>query len=137
MSATVCVGFSMMAFTTSQRSMSRLVDELLDVSRINQGKITLRREPVDVAKVAAETRVSQIRALCATAKQPELADGYIAGALTTDAVRTHLAVITAKLDRIEIDGGLPPDQGPPRRQFATAAQIYAERNRPLSPKKES
>lgn len=37
------------------RSMSRLVDELLDVSRINQGKITLRREPVDVAKVAAET----------------------------------------------------------------------------------
>jgi signal transduction histidine kinase/ActR/RegA family two-component response regulator len=37
------------------RSMSRLVDELLDVSRINQGKITLKREPVDLARVAAET----------------------------------------------------------------------------------
>ena len=37
------------------RSMSRLVDELLDVSRINQGKITLRREPVDLAIVASET----------------------------------------------------------------------------------
>src|SRR5262245_38368210 len=37
------------------RSMKRLVDELLDVSRINQGKITLRREPVDMAKVVVET----------------------------------------------------------------------------------
>lgn len=37
------------------RSMSRLVDELLDVSRINQGKITLRREPTDLARVAVET----------------------------------------------------------------------------------
>jgi signal transduction histidine kinase len=37
------------------RSMSRLVDELLDVSRINQGKINLRREPTDLARVAVET----------------------------------------------------------------------------------
>ena len=37
------------------RSMSRLVDDLLDVSRINQGKIPLRREPTDLASVAFET----------------------------------------------------------------------------------
>ena len=36
------------------RNMSRLVDDLLEVSRINQGKITLRREPVDLALVASE-----------------------------------------------------------------------------------
>jgi signal transduction histidine kinase len=37
------------------RSMSRLVEELLDVSRINQGKITLRPETVDLSRIAAET----------------------------------------------------------------------------------
>jgi len=31
--------------------MAQLVDDLLDVSRVTQGKITLRREPVEVAKV--------------------------------------------------------------------------------------
>jgi signal transduction histidine kinase/DNA-binding response OmpR family regulator len=33
--------------------MVRLVDDLLDISRINRGKIRLRREPVDVAAVIA------------------------------------------------------------------------------------
>jgi signal transduction histidine kinase/CheY-like chemotaxis protein len=36
------------------RSMTRLVDDLLDVSRINQGKITLRREPVDLSLVCSQ-----------------------------------------------------------------------------------
>lgn len=34
--------------------MSRLVDDLLDVSRIASGKISLRREPVDLRKLASE-----------------------------------------------------------------------------------
>ena len=33
--------------------MAKLVDELLDVSRITQGKITLRREPLELGKVLA------------------------------------------------------------------------------------
>ncbi len=33
--------------------LSRLVDDLLDMSRISQGKIELRKEPVDLAEVAA------------------------------------------------------------------------------------
>jgi signal transduction histidine kinase len=35
------------------RQLTRLVDDLLDVSRITRGKITLRSEPVDVATVVA------------------------------------------------------------------------------------
>jgi len=38
-----------------------LVDELLDVSRITQGKITLKREPIELAKVVAHS-VETVRA---------------------------------------------------------------------------
>jgi signal transduction histidine kinase len=37
------------------RLLARLVDELLDVSRISQGKIVLRKEPVELAKVLAQS----------------------------------------------------------------------------------
>lgn len=43
--------------------MSRLVDDLLDVSRINRGKITLKLSPVDVAAVTALAFESK-RAAC-------------------------------------------------------------------------
>ncbi len=36
------------------RNMTRLVDDLLDVSRISEGKITLRREAVDLGAVSAD-----------------------------------------------------------------------------------
>src|SRR5436190_24052494 len=35
------------------QQMTRLVDDLLDVSRITRGKITLQKEPVDLAAVVA------------------------------------------------------------------------------------
>src|SRR5207302_8847099 len=35
--------------------LARLVDELLDVSRISQGKIVLKKEPVELAKVIAHS----------------------------------------------------------------------------------
>ena len=60
-------------------------------------------------RAAAAARATEITALCATAKLLELADGYIAGAMTTSAIKAHLTTLTAKLDQIEIDGGLPPD----------------------------
>lgn len=82
------------------------------------------------ARIAAAARVTEITALCEKAKQPELAAGYIAGAMTADAVRAHLTTITAKLDRVEIDANLDPNAGSAR---ATAridhAAVYAERNR--------
>jgi GAF domain-containing protein len=37
------------------RHMTRMVDDLLDTSRITQGKITLKREPLDLARLVRET----------------------------------------------------------------------------------
>ena len=54
------------------RHMTRLVDDLLDVSRITQGKINLRTEPVDL------------------------------GELVTRAVETHMPAISARKHRIEV-----------------------------------
>ena len=34
------------------QAMTRLIDDLMDVSRINQGKVTLKREQVELAKIA-------------------------------------------------------------------------------------
>jgi signal transduction histidine kinase len=48
------------------RQSARLVDDLLDVSRITQGKITLRREPLDLSEIvrdAVETSRPQIESL--------------------------------------------------------------------------
>ena len=44
------------------RLLARLVDELLDVSRISQGKITLRKEPVELLKVVQQS-VETVRPL--------------------------------------------------------------------------
>jgi len=79
-------------------------------------------------RAAAATRATQIRALCLTAKLPELADGYVAGAMSLDDVKAHLTTMTAKLDAIEIDGSLRPDHAAAPPQLR-AADIYAERNR--------
>lgn len=60
-------------------------------------------------RAAAAQRATEIRAACALAKQPELADGYVAGGMTLDVVKAHLAIVTAKVDKVEIDGALPVD----------------------------
>ena len=77
------------------RSMTRLVDDLLDVSRINQGKITLRRETVDFAAIAAET-VEDLRPL-AEAHGHRLRLGLPPGPLWLDGDPTRLAQVTANL----------------------------------------
>lgn len=83
-------------------------------------------------KTAAAARASEIRALCATAKLPDLADGYVNGGMTPADVRTHLTTVTAKLDSAAIDAGLKPDAGSLTKQAAalSASAIYAKRNNP-------
>ena len=66
------------------------------------------------AKAAESTRISTITALCGEFKQSELAAGYIAGGMPVDQVRAQLGIVRAKVDKVEIDANLDPDQGPAR-----------------------
>lgn len=72
------------------------------------------------AATAATARAESITALCAKTKQPELAAGYINGAMSIDDVKAHLVIITAKQDRIEIDTNLDPDA----RSRATTKDVF-------------
>ncbi|MDG3004778.1 hybrid sensor histidine kinase/response regulator [Paludisphaera mucosa] len=47
------IGWSMGVVTRQMRHLTRLIDDLLDVSRINRGKIELRRELVDLTSILA------------------------------------------------------------------------------------
>jgi signal transduction histidine kinase len=71
------------------RAFSRLIDDLMDVSRINQGRIELRRERVVLADVIADA-VETVRPL-AEAAQHELAVVTPDRGLVLDGDRTRLA----------------------------------------------
>jgi hypothetical protein len=45
------------------------------------------------------------------------------------AIKAHLTTLTAKLDAIEVDGGLNPDAGARQKAPINVSAIYAERNR--------
>jgi ATP-dependent Clp protease protease subunit len=81
-------------------------------------------------RASAALRTSEINALCAAAKLPELAGSYDSGGMTVDAVRAQLTTITAKLDRIEIDGSLPVDAKNAKKPVIDTTAIYAELNNP-------
>jgi PAS domain S-box-containing protein len=74
------------------RHMTRLVDDLLDVSRITRGKINLRREPVEVAAVAA--RALEAARPLLEARRIELATGLPSGLwLEADPVRLEQVLL--------------------------------------------
>jgi len=77
----------------------------------------------------ATARATEIRGICANAKFSELADGYIAGGMSPDAIRAHLTTITARMDKVEIDAHLDPDHGTTKHARINTADVYAERNR--------
>lgn len=79
-------------------------------------------------RTAALQRATEIRGLCSMARLPELAEGYIAGAMPLAAIRAHLTTLTAKFDNVEIDGTLDPP-GAARRSalMPTANEIYQAR----------
>lgn len=82
----------------------------------------------------AAARETEIRALCDKAKQPDLAASYIVGGMAVEQVRAQLTLLTAKLDKVEIDGSLSPDQGTKKKAVIDVAAVYQELNR--LPKKE-
>lgn len=86
------------------------------------------------ARQRAQARESEIRALCDKAKQPDLAASYIVGGMAVEQVRAQLTLLTAKLDKVEIDGSLSPDQGTKKKAAIDVVAVYAGLNR--LPKKE-
>lgn len=63
-------------------------------------------------QVAARLAAAQeIRGLCAMAKLPELAGGYLRARMAPADVKAHLTTITAKMDAVEIVTALPVDGG--------------------------
>jgi PAS domain S-box-containing protein len=75
--------------------MARLLDDLLDVSRISRGKIELRREPVDVAAIINRT-VEAIRPLIEQ-RRHELTVALPAGPLRVEADPTRLEQVLTNL----------------------------------------
>ncbi len=83
--------------------------------------------------VEATARIAEaveVRGLCAAAKLPELADGYIRNRVPAADVRAQLTLITAKGDAVEIRTTLSPDGDRPARVRSglNPSAIYAERN---------
>lgn len=101
-----------------------LIGEGLTASAV-EARITSEKE----GRVRADARATEIRALCAKAKQDDLAGEYVAGGMGVEQVRSQLTKITAKLDRVEIDGGLAPDHGTRRKPVIDVVAVYAQRNR--------
>jgi ATP-dependent protease ClpP protease subunit len=63
-------------------------------------------------RAAAEARATEITAICANAKLPELTAGYVNGGMAIADIKAHIVTLTAKLASAEIDGGLDPSIGP-------------------------
>jgi len=76
----------------------------------------------------ATARATEIRGICAIAKFSELADGYIVGGMSPDAIRAQLTTITARMDKVEIDGHLDLDHGATRGALNRTA-IYKNFNK--------
>ena len=77
------------------RQLSRLVDDLLDVSRIGQGKVVLRREPLDVRDVVARA-VEVVRPLV-DEKRQALSVSLPPSPLPADADPARLEQVVANL----------------------------------------
>jgi len=104
-----------------------LAEELVaSGATLEQATARVRRER-ETRAAAAERRM-EIQTLCATARLPELADGYAQGAMPLEAIRAQLTLLTAKLDAIEIDGSLLPDRGAHGTVRIDVDAVYAARN---------
>lgn len=93
-------------------------------------QVTARIATAKAEQAKATARATEIRALCAAAKHDDLADGWIAGGITVEAVRATLTNVTAKIDKATpVDGSLLPENGDKSKPKIDTAAIYAARNR--------
>lgn len=78
-------------------------------------------------RAQAAERATEIRALCAKAKLPNMADGYIGGNMTLDAIRAHLTYVTGTMDKHEIDTTVMPGQETKSKGAIVVMDVYRER----------
>jgi PAS domain S-box-containing protein len=86
---------SLAVITRQTEHLSKLVDDLLEVSRITQGKIRLAKEPLDVATVVS--RAVEISRPLLNARKHELAVAVPRGALWIEADMTRIAQVLGNL----------------------------------------
>lgn len=84
-------------------------------------------EATVTARVAA---AKEIRVVCQAAKLEDLAEDYILAGTPKATVQKQVTLLSAKLDRVEIDAGLKPDAGSHQKPTIDTAAIYAARNAP-------
>ncbi len=89
------IEWSMEVINRQMRQLSRLIDDLLDVSRITQGKVQLRKEPIDAAAVLGSA-VETVRPLMEE-RQHELTVALRPGTLQLEADPTRLEQIVVNL----------------------------------------
>ena len=89
------IEWSMEVINRQMRQLSRLIDDLLDVSRITQGKVQLRRETLDAARVL-QSAVDTVQPLMEE-RQHELTVAFRPGTLHLEADPTRLEQIIVNL----------------------------------------
>lgn len=89
-------------------------------------QVQARIADVTTQQAAATVRASAITAACATARVPELAADYIAGAMSLETVKAQLVTIRARLDAVDIDNNHHPEGTPRRRAVANPNAMYVE-----------
>ncbi len=89
------IEWSMEVINRQMRQLSRLIDDLLDVSRITQGKVQLRREPLDAARVL-QSALDAVQALMEE-REHELTVSFRPGTLHLEADPTRLEQIIVNL----------------------------------------
>jgi PAS domain S-box-containing protein len=89
------IEWSMEVINRQMRQLSRLIDDLLDVSRITQGKVQLRREPIDAARVL-QSAVDAVQGLMEE-REHELTVSFRPGTLHVEADPTRLEQIIVNL----------------------------------------
>ena len=89
------IEWAMEVINRQMRQLSRLIDDLLDMSRITQGKVQLRKEPLDAAAIL-NSAVETVRPLMEE-RQHELTVALRPGTLQLEADPTRLEQIVVNL----------------------------------------
>lgn len=101
--------------------------ESLLAQKSTEAQVAAAIQQATQARTQAAQRATEIRALCTVAKLPNMADGYIGGNMSLDAIRAHLTYVTGTMDKHEIDTTLVPGQEGKGKAAIVVMDVYRER----------